>query len=59
ATEAMRAAKAHDLTTLASDDEFCLVLARRADGGGLEAIGVADCPPTEVEAAIRRLHQKK
>lgn len=59
ALEAMRTAEARDVKTLESDEEFCLVLARRKKGGGLEAIGVADCPPTEVEAAIRRLHQKQ
>jgi hypothetical protein len=59
AVAAMRAAEPHDLTSLESEEEFCLVLARRKKGGGLEAVGVADCPPTEVEAAIRRLHQKK
>ncbi|WP_262692526.1 PAS domain-containing protein [Kordiimonas aestuarii] len=53
-----RKAQAHDLTTLENKGEFCLVLARRKDGGGLEAIGVAESPPGEVDAALRRLHRK-
>lgn len=44
---------------LDSDDEFCLVIARRAeDGGGYELIGPADVGRNTVDAAIRRLADK-
>lgn len=44
---------------LESDEEFCLVIARRAeDGGGYELIGPADVGRNTVDAAIRRLADK-
>ncbi len=57
ALDAARQSPGHDLSTLESEEEFCLVLARRTDGGGLEAIGVAESPPGDVDAALRRFHR--
>ncbi|WP_420430585.1 hypothetical protein [Kordiimonas sp.] len=51
-------APALTLDTFNSDSEFCLVLARRKDGGGLEAIGVADAGPTTVDTMVRRFKKK-
>lgn len=51
-------APAVDMETLRSDNEFCLVLARRKDSGGLEAIGVVDAEPTTVDTMVRRFKKK-
>lgn len=46
-------------SALESDEEFCLVIARRVeDGGGYELIGPADVGQNTVDAAIRRLADK-
>lgn len=51
-------APAADMQALDTDSEFCLVLARRKDGGGLEAIGVAEAGPTTVDTMVRRFKKK-
>ncbi len=42
------------LDSLSSDKDFCLVIARPKEGGGLEAVGLADVGKNTVDAAIRR-----
>jgi hypothetical protein len=53
AREALRTAQALSLATLASGDEFVLVLTRRSAEGGYEPVATID-DPAMIERAIRR-----
>jgi|GEM_PF-1701548 len=46
------------LDDLSSDKEFSLVIARPKEGGGLEAVGLADVGQNTVDAIIRRFADK-
>lgn len=48
------AAQTVSLDDLQSDTEFSLVITRRKEGGGLEAVGIADAGKNTVDAIIRR-----
>lgn len=54
ATASVAVAPAASLDDLETDQEFCLVIARPKEGGGLEAVGVADVGQNTVDAVIRR-----
>ena len=58
ALKAARAAKAVALKSLKTDDEFCLVLARRGKDGGLEPLGLADVGAETLDAVLKRHHKK-
>ncbi|NVJ98916.1 MAG: hypothetical protein HWE25_12240 [Alphaproteobacteria bacterium] len=58
AEAALAAAPEASLESLKTDTEFCLVIARPKEGGGLEAIGVADVGQNTIDAAIRRHAEK-
>lgn len=55
AIEALRQKKAKPLKDITSDDEFCLVLARRKSGGGVEVLGCANTGKATLDSAIRQL----
>lgn len=46
------------LDVLSSDKEFSLVIARPKEGGGLEAVGLAEVGQNTVDAVIRRFAEK-
>jgi hypothetical protein len=59
ASAALAALPAARLADMTSDNDFCLLIARRAkDGGGLEVVGPADVGRNTVDAAVRRLADK-
>ncbi|UTW59000.1 hypothetical protein KFE96_01445 [Kordiimonas sp. SCSIO 12603] len=55
AIEVLRQKKAKPLKDINPDDEFCLVLARRKSGGGVEALGCANTGKAALDSAIRQL----
>ncbi|MBL4837515.1 MAG: hypothetical protein JKY34_08035 [Kordiimonadaceae bacterium] len=55
AVSALLAAAPVALETINTDEDFCLVLARRHEGGGVEILGKADVGQTAFDAAIRNI----
>ena len=53
--DTLRAMPAVNLSDLESDEEFCMVLARRKKGGGIEALGRTDLSKTALDAAVRHM----
>lgn len=58
AAKRVRDAAPIDLADIQTDKEFCLVIARRADDGSLEAVGLAETGQNTIDAAIRRYAEK-
>lgn len=55
AIEVLRQKTATPLKEINPDDEFCLVLARRKSGGGVEALGCTNTGKAALDTAIRQL----
>lgn len=55
AIDVLRQKKAKPLKDINPDDEFCLILARRKRGGGVEALGCANTGKAALDSAIRQL----
>ncbi len=51
----VRQKTAISLKDISPNDEFCLILARRIEGGGVEAVGCADTGQATLDAAIRQI----
>jgi len=47
------------LKDMTPNEEYCLILARRSSGGGVEALGCADVSRAALDTAIRRLASKE
>ena len=47
------------LKDISPNDEFCLILARRKDGGGVEALGCPDVSKATLDTAVRQLASQK
>ncbi len=55
AVKALLKTKAVPLKKIQSDDEFCLVLARRKDGGGVDLLGEVETSQATLDAAVRHM----
>lgn len=55
AEETLRHAPSVPLKDITPNDEFCLILARRGSGGGVEVLGRPDVSKATLDAAVRQL----
>ena len=55
AVETLRSQTSVPLQDITTEDEFCLILARRTSGGGVEALGRTNTSKATLDAAIRQI----